>query len=254
MKPVIIILTIVSLGLALALLVQHRKADEQLQALKSDVHQMTVERDATRSKLEETEKVATRLETDLAKRTQELTSSTENLTKVNADYTKAQAEAAAAKAELEKQATRIAQLEGQRDDLNKKADDLGQNISSLETQIAETKRKLASSEGDRTFLLGQLKKLETDRNQLVAQLNDIGALKKQISKLRDEAAVSQRLAWIRSGLYQERDKKGAERLLAASPKVVDPNNKVIMEIDQKGNSKVTTPSPVTPSAVVPANN
>jgi hypothetical protein len=29
---------------------------------------------------------------------------------------------------------------------------------------------------------------------------------------------------------------------------------VLMEIDQKGNSKVTAPTPTAPSTVVPANN
>ena len=250
MKPVIIILTIVSLGLALALLVQHRKADEQIQALKADNSQLTTDRDAARGKLEETEKVAVRLESDLAKRTEELSTTSTNLGKLNLDYSKAQADYKLAQAEIQKQAARIQELEGQKDDLNKRAEDLNQNITSLETQIAEVKKKLESSEGDRSFLLGQLKKLEAERTQLMAQLNDIGALRKQIAKLREEAAISQRLAWIRSGLYQDRERKGAERLLAGSPKTERSNGKVLMEIDQKGNSKVTAPS----GAGAPGNN
>jgi chromosome segregation ATPase len=250
MKPVIIILTIVSLGLALALLVQHRKADEQIQALKADNSQLTTDRDAARGKLEETEKVAVRLESDLAKRTEELSSTSTNLSKLNIDFSKAQADYKVAQAEIQKQTVRIHELEGQKDDLNKRADDLSQNITSLETQITEVKRKLESSEGDRSFLLSQLKKLESDRTQLMAQLNDIGALRKQIAKLREEAAISQRLAWIRSGLYQDRERKGAERLLAATPRADRPNDKVLMEIDQKGNSKITAPN----GAGAPGNN
>jgi len=250
MKPVIIILTIVSLGLALALLVQHRKADEQIQALRADNRQLTTDRDAARGKLEETEKVAVRLETDLAKRTQELAATSNDLTKVSTDFTKTQSDFKVAQAEIQKQAARIQELEGQRDDLNKRAEDLNQNISSLETQIAETKRKLASSEGDRTFLLGQLKKLESERTQLMAQLNDIGSLRKQIAKLREEAAISQRLAWIRTGLYQDRERKGAERLLASAPRIDRSSSKVQMELDQKGNSKVTVPN----GAGAPGNN
>ena len=104
MKPVIIILTIVSLGLALALLVQHRKDDEKIQALRADNRQLTADRDAARGKLDETEKVAVRLETDLAKRTQELAATSNDLTKVSTDFTKTQSDFKVAQAEIQKQA------------------------------------------------------------------------------------------------------------------------------------------------------
>ena len=124
MKPVIIVLTIVSLGLALALLVQHRKDDEQIQALRADNRQLTTDRDAARSKLEETEKVAVRLETDLTKRSQELAATSTDLSKVNTDFSKTQADFKLAQAEIQKQSARIQELEGQKDDLTKRAEDL----------------------------------------------------------------------------------------------------------------------------------
>ena len=63
---------------------------------------------------------------------------------------------------------------------------------------------------------------------------------------RNWASIAQRLAWIRSGVYINQEKKGAERLLAesASEKKEKTDSRLNVEIEQNGGAKVTSPKPV----------
>ena len=121
-------------------------------------------------------------------------------------------------------------------------DELTASIGSLETKIDETKKKLASSEGDRAFLLKELAHLQDEKATLVAKFNSLAAVRAQLSKLREEAAISQRLAWMRMGIYNLRDKKGAERLLATTPVPGASDSRLEIELEQNGRSKIV-PSP-----------
>ncbi len=249
MKPVIIILTIVSLGLGLALLVQHKQTEQQLKAAEVESLRLTSDRETLRVKLDDSEKVATRLESDLNQRSKELTGTANDLAKANSDLARSQTEYKSALAEVQKQSTRIGELENQRDDLSKRMEDLTGSIGTLENQIADTRKKLATSEGDRQFLLAQLKQLENEKAQLVAQFNNLSVLRTQIAKLKEEAAITQRLAWIRTGVYRSQEMKGAEKLLAGSAKKEKTEGRVLIELDQKGNSKIVVPAPSTSAPV-----
>src|SRR5204862_4664146 len=123
--------------------------------------------------------------------------------KVEADYKVSQEE-------LAKRDAKINDLETQRDDLTHKMDDFKTAITNLETQIGETEKKLAASEGDREFLLKELKRLQAEKAELERQFNDLAMLREQVRKLRDELSISKRLDWIRRGLYGSL--KGAEKL------------------------------------------
>ena len=123
----------------------------------------------------------------------------------------AQAAATNAAADIAKRDSRINELETQRDDLTKRMTDLNGQITGLEGQISDTQRKLAASEGDREFLLKELKRLQAEKNELEKQFNDLaGMLREQVRKLKDELSISKRLDWIRRGLYGSL--KGAEKL------------------------------------------
>src|SRR5262249_38747854 len=127
-----------------------------------------------------------------------------------------------------------------------KMNDLQGSIVLLEGQISDTKKKLELAEGDRQTLLTQLKKLESEKADLLAQFNNIRTLRTQLAKLREEAAIAQRLAWTRAGVYINQEKKGAERLLAdtAADKKEKTDNRLNVEIEQNGGTKVTSPKPV----------
>src|SRR5205807_1819124 len=159
-----------------------------------------------------------------------------------------------AKAVQEKQTAKrdgkIAELEGQNDDLSKKMTDLNTSITSLESQIDDTKKKLAASEGDRDFLLNELKRLQTEKAELERKFNDLAVLRDQVRKLRDELSIARRLEWIRRGLYGS--EKGAERLqkglASAGPQT---NYDLNVEIKQSGGTKIIPPGTNPPPANAP---
>jgi chromosome segregation ATPase len=137
---------------------------------------------------------------------------------------------------MAKRQERINALESERDGLTKKMDDLNSSIDNLETQIADTKKKLATAEGDKTFLVAELKRLQTERDRLLSEFNSIAALRMQVAKLRDEAAIKQRLEWKRLGVYTLQDQKGAERLLARSFSVPSVQSRLDAELRQDGST------------------
>ena len=117
-------------------------------------------------------------------------------------------------AELAKSEARIKELEGQKLALDEQANDLKSSIGNLAKSIADTEKKLAASEGDREFLLKELKRLQVEKADLERQFNDLSLLRTQVAKLKDELSISRRLEWIRMGIYGMQVQKGAERLLA----------------------------------------
>ena len=259
-NTIVTILTIVCLALGVTLLVQHTQARKQLDAAKTLNAQVTDERNTAWAQIDEQKHVISQLETNLTLRKEELTAKSEELTaksaelektiaelsKAQTDVKTAQADAKAARAQAEKLTAQIAGIETEKDHLTKKMDDLQSSIVSLEGQIADTKKKLELSEGDRQTLLAQLKTLEREKADLLAQFNNIRVLRTQLAKLKEEAAIAQRLAWTRAGVYINQEKKGAERLLAenATDKKEKTDNRLNVEIDQSGGTKVTSPKPV----------
>jgi chromosome segregation ATPase len=254
MKIVIVMLTVLSLGLGAGSFMQHHRATLVVKAAEVSRDSYSNSWLQAKGKLEETEKVAAALETKLnvsaealATASNELAKTSSDLAKTSSDFAKTQADFSAAQAEVKKQQTQIAQLEAQRDDLTKKMDELTASIDSLETRIADTKKKLAASEGDRAFLVKELSRLQSEKATLVAQFNNLSALRTQVSKLKEEAAINQRLAWTQMGVYNQRDKKGAERLLATTPAAAKPDSRLQIELDQNGRSKIvpeaTNPPP-----------
>jgi chromosome segregation ATPase len=118
-------------------------------------------------------------------------------------------------------------------------------ITGLEGQISETQRKLAASEGDRAFLLKELKRLQQEKMELERQFSDLAMLRDQIGKLKEELSLSKRLDWIRRGLYGSVP-KAAEKLkqpLTSTNKNYDLN----VELHQSGAVKVNPPATNAPA-------
>ncbi len=254
MKTVIVVLTVISLALGVGFFLQNHRASLVVNAAEASRDAFSNSWLQAKVKLEEVEKVATTLETKLTTRTEALAVTANDLAKTSADLAKTsvdlakiQADYDTAQVEMKKQLAKIAELETQRDDLTKKMDELTVSITSLETKITETKQKLAASEGDRKFLLTELTRLQNEKETLVAQFNSLAALRTQVAKLREEAAVSQRLAWMQMGVYNMRDKKGAERLLATTPASVKPESRLEIELQQNGRGKPVPNSTGTPN-------
>ncbi len=246
MKAAIIFLILASLGLGVGLMMRHKQAVEVKQQDEEKISKLSSRVEETKSKLDEQEKLAMYLQTNLVLRTEELSGASNNLTKLNADLIRTQKEmqdaAAAAKAEIERRDAQISQLTTQTNVLTQQMDDLTASIGKLGKQIALTETKLAASEGDREFLLKELKRLQVEKADLERQFNDLSALRSQVAKLKEELSISRRLEWIRMGIYGAQDKKGAERLMAGSAPAAKSNNfNLNVELKQEGGAQIVPP-------------
>ncbi len=247
-KPLVILLIVVCLMLSIGLWVRHSNAEkrasddaQKIALLSNQVAQATAD-------LNESKQVNTSLEgnlttqSDALKRlSNSLNQTTATLAKTEADAKKAAAQAAE---EMAKRDQRISELEGQRDDLTKRMTELNGAITGLESQIEETQRKLATSEGDRAFLLKELKRMQQEKMELERQFNDLAMLRDQVKKLKDELSISKRLDWLRRGIYGT--PKGAEKLqksLTSTNKNFDLNVELKQDGSVKLNPGATPPPP-----------
>ena len=147
-----------------------------------------------------------------------------------------------AKEDLHSRETRITELESERDGMSKKMTDLTNSISGLENQIADTQRKLEASEGDREFLLKELKRLQAEKSDLERQFNDLASLRDQVKHLRDELSISRRLDWIRRGLYGSLKGGDLLRKSTVSTSTGKTNYNLDVEIRRDGSATVLTNS------------
>jgi chromosome segregation ATPase len=239
MKAVIVILGILSVALGVGLLVRHNSAvklqkenDDHVQELVNYSNRL----EETKTKVDELVKVNSTLETNLTVRSQDLASRSNDLVKTAAELAKtqkeAQAAAEAAKAEMAKRDTRITELETQKTVLDQQANDLKSAIGNLEKSIGDTEKKLAASEGDREFLLKELKRLQVEKAELERQFNDLAVLRTQVAKLKEELSISRRLEWIRMGIYGLQAQKGAEKLMA-TPAIPSPASNFNLQVELK---------------------
>lgn len=224
---------------------RHTKALEQQKADLDVKRTLTNRLEETRTKFEEQERLAMFLQTNLSLRSQELASTSNKLVKTSADLDKtqkdAQAAAEAAKAEMAKRDAKISELEGQKEALDKQALDLKSAIGNLEKSINDTEKKLAAAEGDREFLLKELKRLQAEKAELERQFNDLSVLRAQVGKLKEELSIARRLEWIRMGIYGTQAQRGAEKLTqaAAAPGAASPFH-LNVELKQDGTASVVS--------------
>jgi chromosome segregation ATPase len=234
---------VLSLGLAGGLFMRHSEAVKVEKQQVTTILDFSNKLDQTSSKLDEQVQVNSMLQNNLEQRKRELSDTSNSLVRVSADLdrTRNEAQAAAehAKAELAQRDQRINDLETQRSDLTKKMDDLTLNIDKLGTQIAETEKKLEASEGDREFLLKELKRLQVEKTELERQFNDLSMLRSQVAKLKDELSIARRLEWIRMGIYGAQERKGAEILMTGINNApVRPKFDLNVELKQDGGATV----------------
>ena len=237
MKAAIVFLILASLGLGVGLMMRHKEAVETKRQDDERITMLNKTVEDTKSKLDEQEKLAMYLQTNLVLRTEELSGASNNLTKLSADLVRTQKEMQAAaeqaKAEIDRRDAQISQLTTQTNALTLKMDDLTASIGKLGNQINETERKLAASEGDREFLLKELKRMQVEKAELEKQFNDLAALRTQVAKLKEELSISRRLEWLRMGIYGQQDKKGAEKLMAGATPVAARSNGFSLNVELK---------------------
>jgi len=236
-----VILLLATLALGGGVFYRHTQAIKQEKQdfqVKSELTNRLFE---TQEKYEKQEQLTMLLQTNLLTHKSELNQTSNQLVKLMLDLNKTQKEpqaaAEAAKAEMAKRDQKISELETQNDQLDKQAIDMKAAISNLEKSIADTEKQLAASEGDREFLLKELKRLQAEKAELERQFNDLSALRTQVAKLKEELSIARRLEWIRMGIYGMQAQKGAERLMspAATP-AASSNFNLQVELKQDGGA------------------
>lgn len=255
-RVALIILVLICVGLGIGLLVRHKQAVRETSAAQEKIMNLSNVVVQTQGKVDELSGVNKALENNLAGRTHELESVSNNYVNVTATLAKTQAEAKAAAeaaaAEMAKRDAKISELQGQNDEMTKRMLELNTSLGNLEKQIAATEKKLATSEGDREFLLRELKRLQTEKAELEKQFNDLAVLREQVSKLKDELSLARRIEWIRRGIYGAAAQKGAEGLMKPIQPQAAPGTNVNLnvELQQSGGVKVQSGSTNKPAAPV----
>jgi septal ring factor EnvC (AmiA/AmiB activator) len=257
-RLVAIILVLICLGLAGGLFYRHSEAVKEKKQDTQIIQDLTNQVTDVKMKLEEQKLVNVSLERDFTAQGEQLKVYSNNLATVSSNFTKVQADAKAAaesaKAEMIKRDARIAELESERDGLSKRMTELNSSISSLETKISDTQKKLDASEGDRDFLLKELKRLQTEKAELEKQFNDLALLREQVRRLRDEMSISRRLDWIRRGLYGPLVKGGELLQKGIKPPTPQTNYNLNVELNRDGSVKVIPPSTNASNATGSTNN
>jgi len=150
-----------------------------------------------------------------------------------------------AQAEIKAQQAEIDDLVAERGDLTTDLAALNSTLQSLNKQILETQSQLNQATGDREFLLGELKRLREEKEEVLRQFNDLDALRIQVAKLRKDAVISRRLDWMKRGIYSRRNLKGAELLvIKESPMFSGADSRLQVEFhEDEGPDILSPPSP-----------
>ena len=211
--------------------------------------------DAKQQELLQTKENMATVEQNLADRTKALKDKESELLQKTGDLEKTKTELVAhtkalevARKELDQDNAKIAKLESDLEKVLQQVGGLKANLGTLEVSIKATQKKLASAEGDRVFLMRELKRMQTEKDELVAQLNDLEAIRVRYKELKSEFATKLRESWKNNSIYNNRNKKGSGNHLAFLDKrknesqdtntSTDPS-KLSISLDENGKVTIT---------------
>jgi len=255
----IMVLVVICVGLIVALLWSQKHAANQKHADAASIGTYSNKWVETSASLEQQRQVNTSLESDLKQQREAYNGLTNVFSQVSANLDKSEASLKTAREEVARRDSKIADLESQNQALDQRALDLSTAITNLTSQIEETRKKLAASEGDKTFLENELQRLMAEKAELERQFNDLAVLRAQVAKLKEELNISRRLEWIRQGLFARADQRGAEQLMQKSaatnlPSTGQPTYDLNVEVSADGTVKIIPPLTNTAPAVAATNS
>ncbi len=162
----VIILVLVCAGLGISVITIKNRAAEKQRQDSELIGTYSNKWVKSSSDLDEEQHVRAMVEKDLESQKKSFGELTNQFSEVSADLAKTESTLKTSQEELVKRDARITDLETQNQALDSKAKDLTLAITNLSTQIASTQRKLAASEGDRSFLEKELKRLMAEKGEL----------------------------------------------------------------------------------------
>jgi chromosome segregation ATPase len=252
-KGPILVLLLVAVGLGIALIVINKEASDQAKDAADSLATASNTVTSVKKQMAELQTVNQTLESNLtaarADFSNKISLAEANLRTTEADLEKTVAEAKAETkamsdsnaAAIAQQNAQIAGLESHNEELEKESAALHVAITNLESKIAITQSKLANSEGDRAFLLKELKTLQAEKLDLEQKFNNIADVREQLHKLKVEAALARRLDWIRRGMYDSFKAKGGGLLAQPSPQAPSPGSSgANVELKESGGVKIQT--------------
>jgi chromosome segregation ATPase len=240
-KMVIVVLTVVCAGLAVALIAAKKTTHDQLNDKAAAILDISNQLVAANDHVNDLQQVNLVL-------TNNFIASQHQMAALSNGITQASGALASAKATLQGAQDQIANLNGRITDLeaqNKVLDDraavLTNTIGALNTQITDTEQKLAGSETNNIFLEKELQQQIAQRAELERKFDDLNEVRAQVKKLRDELFVARRLQLMRNGAN---DQKGAQLLVqphSAAASAKTPHYDLNVEVGSDGSVHVIPP-------------
>jgi chromosome segregation ATPase len=250
-----VLVVLVAIGLGIGLVGVKRQAAKQQTDDAERINTLSNNWVKTSADLDEQRTVTAALEKDLETQKKSFGELSNHFTVVAANLSRTETSLQATEEEVKKRDAKILELEGQNQVLDSQAVELGSAITNLTVQIDDTRKKLAASEGDKTFLEGELKRLVAEKAELERQFNDLTVLRAQVSRLKEELSIARRIEWIRQGIFASAEQKGAQKLMQGGgapqtqPRGPRSNYDLNVEVSADGSVKVVPP--VTNSPAIP---
>jgi chromosome segregation ATPase len=213
----IVILTVVGVGLLIALLVSKKAAEDQQQKDADAILYFSNQLSTANTSLDDLRQVNLILTNDMMATHQSLETASNNLTATTATLADVQAALENSQGQVTNLTGRVTDLETENKVLDERANSLSNSIIALDAQISETRKKLAAAENNNTFLAVELQRQMQEKSELQRKFNDLDEVRAQVKKLRDAEFSARRLEWINNGTSPSTQAKGAQLLMARPP-------------------------------------
>jgi len=249
----LVILIVVCVVLGVGLISIKRQSDKQNEVNQTSIQTFSNKWVVTSSQLDEQKQLEAELRKDLDNEKKTYSELTNNYSQVSANLAQTETSLRTSEQEIAKRDVKIAELETQNQALDRQAQDLSLDITNLSAKIDDTQKKLLASEGDKSLLEKELKRMVAEKAELERQFNDLTVLRAQVAKLKEEQVIARRMDWTARGVYAAAEQKGAQRLIqgliapsqARAPKA---NYDLNVEVTSDGSVRVIPPMTNSPPA------
>lgn len=251
MKPKIgiVIITVIGVGLLIALLVSKKAAEDQQQKDADAILYFSNQLSTANTSLDDLRQVNLVLTNDMMATHQALETASNNLTATTATLADVQAALENSQGQVTNLTGRVTDLESENKVLDERANSLSNSIIALDAQISETRKKLAAAENNNTFLAVELQRQMQEKSELQRKFNDLDEVRAQVKKLRDEEFSARRLEWINNGTSPDTQVKGAQLLMGrkashpakTAPASRPPQYDLDVEVGSDGSVHVVPP-------------
>ena len=256
-------LALLSVGLAIALIVFKKQADEKQANDASTILDFSNQLYHASTSLNDLRQVNLTLNSDLATNHLVLSDLSNNLAAVSQSATNIQLSLTAAQDQLNSQSNRIADLQAQNKVLDDRATQLTEQATALTNTIALlngkidlTVQQLANSQTNNAFLEQQLQDLVEMKAELEHKFNTLEIVRAQVRKLRQELVEARRLRWMKEGVLMQR--RGAEWLThqqeTSQYPALSTNYGLNVEIGSDGSVRALPRPGLTPTNAPTANS